>query len=447
MKFTTLGLAGLILLHFAFPACNDPTIIGSELLDEDQFDLGYTDTVTLKAYTVQEDSILTYSPTFSEQLSNYMVGKIEDPVFGTCFASLVAQFRLLQGQDPSPPFELGELDSIVLILPWNPDGVFGDTNQVYSFQVFELAEALDNQKTYYSNEAFPDKGILIGQTDLIPRPLDSVSFIPPDVKPGDPIKIVPQLRIRLDDAFAQSFFQTDSMNFESDSAFLAFFHGLVLRAEVPNPGMVGFNLQNVFGGLTVYYHQDTNFYQYTFPIDDNSVKAVRFEHDYSNSEVAAFLNDPSLGDSLLFLQGMSGVNAVVEIPHVESLQDLIINKAELVAQIVDASGSPFIAPPDQLVVRELKDDGTIEDIDDFLISDRVTSGNQSFSLLFGGDLLENDTYRMNISGHLQKMIAGEVSNKLLITVFAKAEKGMHAVIGGPGHSLRPLKLELRFTRF
>ena len=40
-------------------ACTDPTIVGGSLLDQDKADVGFNDTLTIRATTITNDSIRT----------------------------------------------------------------------------------------------------------------------------------------------------------------------------------------------------------------------------------------------------------------------------------------------------------------------------------------------------------------------------------------------------
>ena len=107
--------------------------IGLELQnEEDRLGNTFTDTTTLIAYSMIEDSIVTGN------LSNAIIGYVNDPVFGRTQAGFYTQFDLSGtnvsfGNSP-------EFDSLVLSLQYA--GYFGDTLSALSIKVYELTEAL-----------------------------------------------------------------------------------------------------------------------------------------------------------------------------------------------------------------------------------------------------------------------------------------------------------------
>ena len=165
---------GLLLLIALVSACSEPTIVGSDLLAQDQIDVGYTDTFTLIPNIQETDSVRTFSPVFASQLIGYLVGEMDDPVFGRSLARINAEF--LPGA-ADPDFTDAVLDSVVLVLPYFPFGQYGDTTENYGIEVYRLAETLEKDITYYSNQDV-SVGNLIGMSELfMPRPNDSITIV------------------------------------------------------------------------------------------------------------------------------------------------------------------------------------------------------------------------------------------------------------------------------
>ena len=67
-----------IIFALSLASCNkEPDLIGIDLLpDSDYLNLSFTDTSTIIAYTVREDSLRT------DELSANLLGYMNDPVFG-----------------------------------------------------------------------------------------------------------------------------------------------------------------------------------------------------------------------------------------------------------------------------------------------------------------------------------------------------------------------------
>ena len=144
-------------------SCNDPTIIGTDVISSDQADVRIMDTLTIRATTVKEDSIQTYKSL--SQFSRYLVGNFNDPLFGNTKATIFSQFRLAPGfqytATDSTFFNNNNienmntvLDSVILVLEYDSSGFFGNRLSPQNIEIYEIAEPMDNNATYYSNQEF-----------------------------------------------------------------------------------------------------------------------------------------------------------------------------------------------------------------------------------------------------------------------------------------------------
>ena len=431
---------GTILL---LQACNDPSVIGSDLLEQDQIGLEFNDTTTLIAYTIQGDSAATYDP--DNPIETYLFGQFEDPIFGTSTSIINTQFSL---SSQKPDLENVTIDSIVLTLPYAINNLYGDYFNDFTVEVYSLDDPdfVDTEIRYYSNQEVI-VGSLLNSSTFSAMPLDSVDI---DVYGSDSMEVVreyPQARIRIPENgnFANKFVNNPTI-YDSDSLFLDAFQGIQIRATNKVPGILSFDLSSGLAGILVYYRQDTNNLQYKFPINANYITQSNFIHDFSGSQVEPFLNDTELGDSLLFVQGMAGVNAVIELPYVENYKDFLINRAELELTIINLDEDESLYPPiDQIIISEIQEDGSLRVIDD------VIFGLQRSELgdIFGGNPVEDNPtkYRLNISAHFKNMRDGLASNRLQISALARSQEASRVVICGPGHSEFPARLNLSFTPF
>jgi hypothetical protein len=458
MKNYFLALSVLLSIFCLFNACNDPTSIGSELLGDEQLDLDYTDTLTILAKTVRDaDSVLTFSTPSSQppnfRLTGYLVGNFEDPIFGRSESSIYSRVSLLNRVIPN--FARGEfedqvsLDSMVLVLPWDTLGVYGDTTQDYTLEVYEIDEMLESDREYYSHESFFVKPDPIARVENFnPRPRTLLPSVQPQGESLSDTILANHLRIRLDQFYSSAFFNSDTLNFQNDTLFSEFFKGFHVRATTDNGGMLSFNLNSANAGIFVYYKLDTTQTIYQFPTNfdvTNTVKTANFVHDYSGTIVGDALNGTLKEDSILFVQGMAGVTATLEFPHVESLGRILVNKAELELPLINLSGDGDFDPISQLALEEILDDGTTRPINDLNIAASLGSGN-SFITAFGGVVVNGDRYLINMSNQFQEMVDGGVSNKIKILVLNRAAKASRTIIGGPENSELPIKLNLSYTR-
>lgn len=439
--------------------CNDPTTIGSGLLDGDQLDLDFTDTITLVGKIVEDgDSIVTYPGSSGLRLESFLVGVIDDEVYGRTESSIFTNPYLTNNEIPKFArgafFPSAELDSIILVLPWDSLGTYADTlNELYSLEVFELEEPLDREETYYSfqtfayNESMPIASIENFQA----RPTTRTTSLIPNENSTlyDTLESQGQLRIRFNSDFENRFFpqiEDDTINFQSDTSFLNFFNGLCIKSASSSStkGMLSFNLNLTNAGIAVYYSTIDGPALYQFPVAIESVTTAHYEHDYSGSVAGGFLeNDETEEDSILFVQGMGGVSAVFEIPHAESWDNIIVNKAELELSILQHPQDQLMFDPvAQLALEEILEDGTTRLINDFGIA--LTLGN-SFSLAFGGNVLNGEKYLVNMSSQFQDMIVGGVSKKIKISVLNKKNRATRTVFYGSKEPETPFKLNLSYT--
>jgi hypothetical protein len=448
MHYPSSILWSLLIAFVALVSCNEPSLIGSDLLEDDRINVAFTDTLTMIGSQRTTDSLQTFGPAVNQQLDSYLFGIYEDPSFGTASSVITAEARM----DIDPPdFENAVLDSIVLSLPYtgNYYGLINEPGQPFTMEVRLLEEQLDPEADYYSNQTFSSSE-LIGTRTFQPAPEDSVTiFLYGESGEGE-LDLGPQLRIRLDDAFGQQLISQDPSVFSNDTTFLQTYPGIQLIPTSTNKGMVAFDLTDVAAGITVFYRVDTVFNAYTFEFNSSSVKTVTYNNDPTGSLLDNFLQNPELSDSLLFIQGMTGVSAVLEIPYAENFQDRLINQAILEMTVIypDGIGEDDYPPVEQIIVSEIQDDSTLTVIPDvsFSLSSNNLVGN------FGGVPIESPSgqgivYQMNLSAYLKELRNGIAPNRIQITAFPRAETASRVILCGPNHPEFPAKLKVSYTTY
>ncbi len=435
-------------ISFTHVACNDPTVIGSDLLNDDQLDVRFIDTLTLKTYNAPVDSVLTYNPSGTFNVASFPIGRIADPIFGLATSS-VYFLPTLNVSFPDFADPAFVLDSVVLSVPYSAENSYGNFDDFHSLEVYQMAEPFPDT-SLYSNMEYP-LGDLIGTTTYQPRPEDSVKVY--SALFDTIVTFSPQLRITLDiGTFAKDLFAIDSVKSTTASEFEAFLKGICIKPVSENQGMPSFTFRTTGAGLTVFYHRDTVFFEYKFPIFSGNVVTANFKHDRSTSVIG--LDDYFIGenadftDSLLFLQGMSGTNVVLEIPYATALTNIVVNKAELELPIrfLMEDEMDYYPPAALVFISEILEDGSFRVIDDITFAIRRV-GADNYTEIFGGDVEPDNTYRLNISSHFQDMVRGLVTNKMVITVSPKAEQAARTVLGGPGNSDATAKLNVTYTNF
>lgn len=446
MKNVSLAL-WIIAFGIIISACNDPSPIGSELLADDQVEILFTDTLTINASVIKEDNLVTYDPDPSVNYDNFLVGDFMDPVFGRATSGLYAQLTL---DFDEPDYENAVIDSIVLTLEYDSASTYGILDEAFNLGVYRIMDFVDVEREYFSNESFAvDEMMPLAEVNnLIPQLNSSDSIIGLidyrfDDEEGDTIDFPASLRIPLPLSFAQELASYDSTIYSSNTNFVEQFNGIHVRPLNSTPGMLSFNISAIsVSGLTVYYRQDDSKQQYTYEFSPSFVQFSSFEHDFSGSIVENFFDDPILGDSLLFVQSMSGTNVQLEIPGIQDFDNVIINKAELIFTVAEIPGDdPDNYPPMfTIIAADLDEEEEFSFVEDILIG----------GANFGGVTIEADNglteYRMNLSAHLQEIINGNRASTLFLRAFPKQEQADRSVIYGPGHSTYPMRLDLTYTK-
>ncbi len=439
-------ITGLLLLATVLFSCTDPTTLGADLLEEDQISTGFTDTLSLTSYTVKGDSVRTYHKDFDLQLNSYLFGDFNNTVFGRSTSSLYVQARMPRSSSLiviEPGFQNTDLlDSVVLVLPYDTAAYYGSTNEVFGMEVFELTEPMRDTASYYSNKTFEVHPMSIGSAFFIPKK-DSVEIINYNGSTADTVKVPMQLRVPLNQMWGSTFLFQDTATFKTDSAFLSVFKGIHLKPTTQNGGMISFNLKSSTAGIYVYYTRAGKHYQYQFPFNALAARMANYVNDHSGAVVQPYINEPLKGDTLVFVQGMEGLNTVIEIPHIDKLRGLIVNKAELEV-FVDGQGNSTTYPPLQYLSLLYNKNGALQVVRDIeeAAARRFTVFDGVFRKGTGG---RPDSYRMNISVHLQDMIDGVVPNKLYITAFPKPEEAAFVSLLGAKHQHYPIRLKVAFT--
>ena len=451
MKVIAQTLSVLFAMVLIFiSACTEPTTIGTDLLDQDQADIRFIDTFTLRTATIKEDSVRIYDPNPQAQFLNYLCGNYSDPVFGSVTSDLYIQFR--NGDSNPPDFMNARIDSLILKLEYDSSGMYGNFNQMQTLEVFRINEFIDNDTSYYSNRSFAVGNTLLGSANFRPRFDDTDSLTVLTYFNGDTSAILqpPHLRINLEDqTLIDLLTNLDSVDYEDDN-FIQAFNGLFVKATMPTQAMMSFNLSTDVSGLTIYYKTiDDEHAQYEYDIFSSTLKHSNYKHDFTGTPVNDALGNRTIGDSILYLQGLSGPNIEVEIPYASTLRDqVIVNKAELVFTIESDINDPVFFPVDQIILTERNDEGTL-----VVISDVLFSLSRSDLGLFGGRVEETtnssgqvvNTYSLNISSHFQNIIDGDASPVIVLRVFPKQERASRVLLYGPNHSRFPAKLNLTYT--
>ena len=423
-----------VLLSIFFLACNKVSDFGEDLGLDDVIDVDFTTEIPISWAVEIGDTILAYSET--TVLTSYLCGKFQDPKFGIATANLNFQVNL----SAPPEFENATFDSVVLSIAYDTTlQGYGNVNTAQSYRVYELDEDLVESQDYYSNYD-PAIGELLGaRIDVEPRFGQNTVVVEPTPIGLDTFLFPPVLRFRLDDAFGEKILFADSMFFQSLDNFRLLVKGFSMQPLNEADGIHNFDLSSPFTRLNVYYSQgDTLPLIHTFPVLSNSVRFSTFSHDYAGTEIDNALNNDV--DSLLFLQSMQGIAAVLEFGDLLALEATAINNAILELTIFEEEENQDSLYPliDQLIMIAVDEEGNrsfISDLGEFL-------GSSALPTFFGGSPIENNSgqsvYRMNITQYLQEVLRGESSARVEILSANRTSSAARSIVYGPNSSFPPI---------
>lgn len=291
------------------------------------------------------DAIITSNFTYdrnggSSPLSTVMIGAYTDPFFGQTVASAHFQMTPYSSELRFPAGAV--IDSAVLVLPYITGSVagniYGDTATTSTWKVYKNDAALEKSKVYYSSDNVAT-GSLIGtgtvHYDRFKKDTQQIIAATNDTTTA-------QLRIKLDQSFAQEVFAADSNVFKSTTSFFDYFKGITISPDLSQTSnfLAYFLLpssttpeQKMLSSARIEFHYhtatDTTF---SSIVVRPSVCAYfsDIKHNNSTYPVANLLTRNS--DSIL-IQSQPGVRADITLTGLTDIPLSVINKAELVITV------------------------------------------------------------------------------------------------------------------
>jgi hypothetical protein len=391
VKAFALALFGVLLF---LSACKkpSPTEGGDYFPSSDELTALQTDTFSIVATTMKEDSV------FTDELSLALVGMIDNPTFGTTQCVTYTQLRL-SALEPDVSSAM-VVDSVILSLAYNATAYGKPDRQ--SFSIRQLSQPLFKDSVYSARKTwptYPHNLIVDGEeiqdinvTSLVPLGQDTLS---------------PQLRLPLDKQLGYLLLQPqDAAVLSSQLEFQNYFHGIAIESKARYDGVARYDLIDPATHLTVYYRDVVNgladTLSYDFVVTTDCARYNEFRHDYQGTELAEFNNGTTkAGGEYFYVQTGAGLKTKFTFPHLLDLnqfQDQVVNRAELIIPIdPDAVYAEF----DQLYLRYLED-GNLKPLPDENV--QVIGGNYNAS---------THQYSFNISRYVQSVLTGELPNRPL----------------------------------
>ena len=421
-------------------SCQEITPLGISVIPpSDSLRLISNDTTTIQATTVREDSVLMFS-SVSSTLSN-ACGNLFDPKFGRTYAALFTQLSLTTNDINFGSPDTLFFDSAAFVLQYN--STYALQNVPQSFNVYEVNEPMTPMPTngYFSNRSFSTNQEVIGRARLTyPIVVDSAGDVAGQL-----------LHIRLSDRFGANLFnQSGTSNFHDDSTFKLFLKGICVAPDTAftpyGGGMYFFLLPASSSGIYLYWHttHSTN-RTFLFPVSTLDARLSYLHHNYGQTFASQHIG--VVKDSVNLMQSLSGLKTRINIPVLNTLRNVVINKAELVFnQIPDPqqTDSIFAAP----VIMRLV---WIDSVGDEVFTKDVTDGFPNYGgvrnlITINGKQIAQ--YKFSVADEVQRIVSGiDPNNGFYLVAYSPGETGDRFICGSPYRTdtLR-MKLNLIYTR-
>ena len=418
--------------------------VGKGLLSEnDLLGLSLIDTVSITSKTILADSLRT-----DEVSENMLLGSYVDPIFGKTQAEIYTQVRISGAVNFTPistNFTDIIVDSFYLQLPLIST-FYGELTP-QTFEVYRLTENLFIDSIYYSNQTKTT-----GATNFVASGFETITPNTTASVVIDGETKVPMLRIRLDETLAWEIInETGNPSLASndgESGFVKWFKGLYIKVNNPSQvsgdgAILAVNMQGAESKLVLNYRDvsDVGNEKKMFNLNLGAQVAYfnHFSHDYTSTSIDNQLNNPALGNTEFYIQTMAGLNGEIDFPFLKNLsviENLIINKAELVFPF-DFDGSSPYGPPTSLFLLAFSNEG-----------EKIFLPDQFLGSIDGTANTTAKTYTFNITTFINRVIEGKLENsKLLISPVGGSVSASRVVVKGKQSSAAKPILKLYYSTY
>ncbi len=387
VSFSTVTLTLLLTL---FASCEkEPDGLGLGILPgQDNLSVNIDSSATILATTVKFESMPTYDKAIISY-PDYILGEYSNPVFGFSKASLIVNFY---PDTLKYAFGNGALaDSLSLQLKL--DSLFGDTLADIEFKIWELKKGIFFNSNYNTNLPEEEyKGDLVASKT---------------------VKYNDTLKIKLDNILADRLIKIPSPINRDSTGMLAFqenFKGLYIEVKSAAPGVYMFLDPWRNSSSTTTRHETKLTLHYQNAANDSlkqfyfvNTRVSKFSHDYTNTPIAAALQNQDLGQKITYMQGLSGLGTRISIPNLTKWKDLApvsISRAELVIPVANLTSVADTIYPKGLYIKSVKNGENNFDFIEYGFG-------QSF--LNGVYDSKRKAYIFNLAKHIQKIANSKFS--------------------------------------
>jgi hypothetical protein len=359
-----------------------------------QMQLFTTDTLSIGAVTVQEDSLP------GNNIRYVLLGSMNDPLLGTISSGAYAQCGLLEPNSDFPNTE--EPDSAVLFIPFiNGLNFYGDKQTLLGFSVVPLKTGISANNTYYQGDVLETDPALESRYygPVYHYTSDSVRY------KKSRIALTPGIRVRLSAGMARKLMQLPKESYTNQEELIKNFPGIAIMPEKRDlpEGKGGFGVYDfnnvisfAYRAKILLYYRDTATQVFTFTGSKTTInKGVPGVY---KPAITQQLKQPGQSFTITYAQAPNGLKTHIRIPYLLNLLNLgsiAINKAEL--QLFVAPGTATTLHPAPGRLNLFQPAGKTSDINTF-VEDGVSDS-------YGGAYNEKDgSYRFTLTKHLQNIL-------------------------------------------
>ncbi len=393
---------------------NDPTELGGDVLpaiDNIRTFQTFLETQT-NNFLFNDSNRVFYS-------DDLVIGHIDNDIeFGKTHGD--AYFTILPTTPMFYPFyrkdSIVGIDSVILSLSYK--GFYGDSNSLQTLRVFEIDQRSgfsDTASYRYDQPDFATRGGQLGsKTFQIKQLKDSVTFI----RKRDTSKLTGVIRIPIQSQLGTRLANYDTTatangGFRSDSLFLSLFKGFAVKADNVGNALTYFAPSDIKTKLIVYYRVQKN-----GTIDTTLAEFFHSRSGQANivrrtpgGNYSQYLTNNQPVDDKVFLQSSPGSYATITIPGLDTLQNAVIHRAELIVSPIETAQQRSFFYPKALFLDRINARRDTALLFDFDMNTRDNFSSFSYDYArFGGLLLRDSSYRFDITRYVQRIVTNDSSN-------------------------------------
>ena len=403
---------------------------------------------------VETDNSIWNGSTNVQLNDNVALGALNDPEFGSTKADVYFNYGpALYGTSNFPFYNKDSIqgfDSVVVSLAYA--GFYGDTIQNLSVRVFETQPGAVKDSVMYTTQE-PDfaLGNQLGSATFQIKDLnDSMTLI----RRRDTTKVGNVLRIRLNNISAFTNSLTDTNHYRSYSEFYSAHPALAIKADQTGNGLAYFSLlDSTRTKVQVYYRVQRNgvidttvasFYQGflgagTVATADTAAAKPRgtvanLIHRTPGGNWLTYLNPAGTSEDKAYVQSEPGSAIYLRIPGLDTMQNKLVHRAELVASVLPSANNDVLTPMPSLYLGRRSGDSILQIRDDSLSAVLTSSGAVNTSI-FGGNLRSDNTYRFGLTLYVQQILLRQAANDQLKLFAPRRVRVADGRLGATGRTI------------